>query len=140
MNTASLEFLKGLGSRMDLDFGGRKGGMFHGSPRDDDEYVFKREANSELLRIADVEIVITGHTHRPYVKTLPEGILVNPGSVGQPRDGDSRASYLMYFVEDRAFRIRRVAYPARQAAEAIWAAGLPEYLGTRLLVEDSERF
>ncbi len=59
--------------------------------------------------------------------------LVNPGSVGQPRDGDSHAAYAIYFPLDRVVEFRRVPYDAAAAAEKIRAAGLPDSLASRLL-------
>jgi predicted phosphodiesterase len=116
-----------------LNLGGISAAMFHGSPRMDDEYIFEEDANAGLLQIAKAEIVISGHTHIPYVKRLPQGILVNPGSVGQPRDGDPRASYLLFDERKREFALRRIEYPTKEAASAVRSAGLPEFLGERLL-------
>jgi predicted phosphodiesterase len=107
--------------------------MFHGSPRNDDEYVFEEDANAELLQLAKAQVVISGHTHVPYVKRLPEGVLVNPGSVGQPRDGDPRASYIIFEERERDFVLRRLEYHVEEAANAVISAGLPDYLGARLL-------
>jgi diadenosine tetraphosphatase ApaH/serine/threonine PP2A family protein phosphatase len=58
--------------------------------------------------------------------------LVNPGSVGQPRDGDPRAAFALYDAQAREVTLRRVAYPVAAAQEAIRAAGLPGSLAVRL--------
>ena len=58
--------------------------------------------------------------------------LVNPGSVGQPRDGDPRASYAILDDETREITITRVIYPVTDASDRILAAGLPKILGHRL--------
>ncbi|MEO8052856.1 MAG: metallophosphoesterase, partial [Acidobacteriota bacterium] len=58
--------------------------------------------------------------------------LVNPGSVGQPRDGDPRAAYALYSPQGRTVELRRVAYDVDRAAAKIRSAGLPEFLATRL--------
>ena len=60
--------------------------------------------------------------------------LLNPGSVGQPRDGDPRAAWMELDTEAWTARYRRVEYEVERAAEAIVAAGLPEHLGRRLFV------
>ena len=59
--------------------------------------------------------------------------LINPGSVGQPRDGDPRAAYAILDTAAEDLVIRRVAYPVEQACERILAAGLPKALGERLI-------
>jgi putative phosphoesterase len=132
ISDASMTYLKKLGPRAALNLGGTAAAMFHGSPRSDDEYVFEEDANAELLQLAKAQIVISGHTHVPYVKRVPEGVLVNPGSVGQPRDGDPRASYLIYEERGQDFMLRRIEYPVEEAAKAVLSAGLPDYLGARL--------
>jgi diadenosine tetraphosphatase ApaH/serine/threonine PP2A family protein phosphatase len=66
---------------------------------------------------------------------LSEGrFIVNPGSVGQPRDGDSRASYALFDMERRCVVLHRVAYDIEETQQRIRYAGLPEYLATRLAV------
>lgn len=129
----SMRFLRKLRPQTVLNLGGTAAVMFHGSPRMDDEYIFEEDANAELLQLAKAQIVISGHTHVPYVKRLAEGVLVNPGSVGQPRDGDPRASYLIYDEREQEFEHRRIDYPKEEAAKAVVSAGLPDFLGERLL-------
>jgi diadenosine tetraphosphatase ApaH/serine/threonine PP2A family protein phosphatase len=124
--------------------------LVHGSPLDEDEY---------LMTIADVEAIrheiesplsFFGHTHvqggfliaRNGVMAIdPRRVLqlehdyrylVNPGSVGQPRDGDPHAAYAIYSPRDRVVEFRRVAYDVASAADKILAAGLPESLASRL--------
>jgi diadenosine tetraphosphatase ApaH/serine/threonine PP2A family protein phosphatase len=58
--------------------------------------------------------------------------MVNPGSVGQPRDGDPRAAYAIYETEQRVVTLRRAAYPIMKTAADIREAGLPDILGMRL--------
>ena len=58
--------------------------------------------------------------------------LINPGSVGQPRDRDPRAAYALYDSDARTVTLRRVEYPIAQTAESIRQAGLPDVLGLRL--------
>lgn len=58
--------------------------------------------------------------------------MVNPGSVGQPRDGDPRAGYAVYDSDERTVTLRRALYPIDEAAKAILAAKLPESLAARL--------
>lgn len=107
----------------------------HGSPNHPiDEYIWKEDIDEEFLNrsfetIPDV--VILGHTHRPYVQIIGETVCLNPGSVGQPRDGDPRASFAVIDTESYEVEIRRVEY------EIDWVADeteeyLPRQLAERL--------
>ncbi len=72
---------------------------------------------------------------RACTRTSPTGKwLFNPGSVGQPRDGDPRAAWLALDLENWTADWRRVEYPIQEAADAIDAAGLPSSLGQRLFI------
>jgi predicted phosphodiesterase len=125
--------------------------LVHGSPLDEDEYLMTASDVAVIRNEIDSPLSFFGHTHlqggfliaRNNVKPIDrnrvlelEGhytYLVNPGSVGQPRDGDSHAAYAIYSPRDRVIEFRRAAYDAAAAAEKIRAAGLPESLATRLL-------
>lgn len=106
--------------------------MYHGSPRHDDEYVLPWNAHEELLEIAQAPFVILGHTHMPMTFSCREGLLVNPGSVGQPRDGDPRAAWGLLDTSRRTFEVRRVSYDVDAVSHEIRKAGLPAELGDRL--------
>jgi predicted phosphodiesterase len=128
----------------------------HGSPLDEDAYIFSESDAAEALLTSERPLCLFGHTHVPLAATLDERrtlevlfhgagseqplhlddarrYLVNPGSVGQPRDGDPRASFALLDLELKTLEIRRVNYPAALARERILAAGLPKALGNRLL-------
>jgi predicted phosphodiesterase len=125
--------------------------LVHGSPLDEDEYLVSEGDVAAIQDEIDTRLSFFGHTHtqggflivRHNVKTIDrrrvlelEGdytYLVNPGSVGQPRDGDPHAAYAIYSAEERVVEFRRVAYDAARAAEKIRAAGLPDSLASRLL-------
>jgi predicted phosphodiesterase len=129
----------------------------HGTPLDEDAYVFGEIDAVEALLAVEAAICLFGHTHVPMAATLDEGrelevlfhgggndhravfddarrYLVNPGSVGQPRDGDPRAACGLLDVDRREFRVLRVEYPVERARERILEAGLPTALGNRLLL------
>ena len=106
--------------------------MYHGSPRDDDEYVFPWAADESLVKKAGAPFVILGHTHLPMALSFRSGLLVNPGSVGQPRDRDPRAAWGLLDLTRRTFQVRRVAYDIDAVAAAIRRAGLPIELADRL--------
>ena len=118
------------GERFDLS--GAKVAMYHGSVDDYLEYVYEDQAEETLLEEASADMVILGHTHVPYIKRFARGLVLNPGSVGQPRDGDPRASFAIYDSDKRSCSLRRTDYDIDSAAEAIREAGLPEMLAERL--------
>lgn len=106
--------------------------LYHGSPRDDDEYVMPWAADDALAAMSGCPFTILGHTHVPMNHTFPSGMVVNPGSVGQPRDGDPRASWGLLDTRARTFHVRRVGYDIGAVVRAIDRAGLPLELGQRL--------
>ena len=132
LTDSSRIYLSGLPPRTHITIGGKLAGLYHGSPRDDVEYIFEEEAEPELLRLSGTRLLILGHTHVPFVHRSKEGTIVNPGSVGQPRDGDPRACYMVYDSTKDDFVIRRVAYDIETMVQAISHAGLPKDLGERL--------
>lgn len=113
-------------------------GLFHGSPRDPlNEYIFPGTSPSvlkDLFRISGTEMLLQGHTHVPMFFKDGRKILLNPGSVGQPRDGDRRASYMILDLDgDRIMhKFRRVQYDVEKTSAKILDAGLPRFLAERL--------
>jgi predicted phosphodiesterase len=127
----------------------------HGSPRDEDAYIFTDYDAYLNFREMTSSVCFFGHSHIPCVFTLEEhGILVelvkgdrvryplrkglryliNPGSIGQPRDRNASAAYAIYDAEENVVHFDRVAYSAEKARDKIYKAGLPHILGDRLLV------
>ena len=128
-------------------------GLYHASPRDPVwEYVLSADVAAESILAAPEPLVLVGHSHVALAFALdgraitgglaPVGTeldftagtrwLVNPGSVGQPRDGDPRAAYLLLDLEARRASFRRIAYPVDRTQSEIRAEGLPEPLAARL--------
>lgn len=132
LNDVSKSFLKNLQAGVHFEAGDRRVAMYHGSIESLTEYVFEEDVHEGMLNRAKADVLILGHTHIPYVKRFKEGLVVNPGSVGQPRDGDSRASYGLLDTESMTCSIVRTDYDLDAAAEGIDAAGLPKYLADRL--------
>jgi putative phosphoesterase len=100
--------------------------LVHASPRDPlDEYApADPEFWSRRLQHVEADVVCIGHTHQPYVLSVGDKLVINPGSVGQPRDGDPRASYAL--LEDFKVTLRRIEYPIEEAVAGIQASPLPE--------------
>jgi diadenosine tetraphosphatase ApaH/serine/threonine PP2A family protein phosphatase len=125
--------------------------LYHASPRDPVwDYVLTVEGVADAFALTDAPLVLVGHTHVPLAVTIDDGRVVgglapdgaeveldgrwllNPGSVGQPRDEDPRAAWVLIdFAVGRA-AFRRVPYPIERTQADIRARGLPEALATRL--------
>lgn len=127
--------------------------LVHASPLSPGEwrYIFMGEHAREALESSSHGLVFVGHTHCPAVFSIGEGglkshypgrvlleearrYLVNPGSVGQPRDGDPRASFVTYDTARGEIEFRRVPYDIGKAQHGIIAAGIPAELAMRLAV------
>jgi len=132
LSRRSRDFLASLPRDLHFGAGTSEIGLYHGSPRSMSEYIFESDLDGEVVGEAQADIVVLGHTHVPFVRKLGEVLVVNPGSVGQPRDNDPRASYAVIDAARMTCEIRRVQYDIEGAAEAIAAAGLPGLLGDRL--------
>ncbi len=105
--------------------------IVHGHPEDPDRYTYPAEFSPELLD--DEAVLVMGHTHVQHAETYPEGIVVNPGSVGQPRDGDPRAAFAVVDPTAHEVELHRVSYDIDRVIDAVEEAGLPKRIGTRLL-------
>ncbi len=146
---ATLEFLQGL-EPTNLE---EEVGLYHASPRDPIwEYVLSPLQAELCLDATEHRVALIGHSHVALSFCRLPGAaatgqtragggeldldhgewLVNPGSVGQPRDGDPRASWLELDLETAQARFHRVEYDIDEAAAAIRAARLPESLAERL--------
>ncbi len=104
--------------------------LVHGHPEDPDHYTYPEEFGPELL--GEEDVLVMGHTHVQHAETYPEGIVLNPGSVGQPRDGDPRAGYAVVDLNDLTVELHRVTYDIETVMEAVTTAGLPRRIGQRL--------
>jgi putative phosphoesterase len=107
--------------------------LVHGSPRRMNEYLFEDRDPRSLARIAqgaDADVLVFGHTHRPWVREIEGVLMVNDGSVGKPKDGDPRAAWALFTVtadDPVRVEIRRVSYDVAGMAAAIRATeGLPD--------------
>jgi putative phosphoesterase len=111
--------------------------LVHGHPEDPDRYTYPEEFSAAMLDRED--LLVTGHTHVQGHQTFDAGVVMNPGSVGQPRDGDPRAGYAVVEVGAGSggsavtVEERRVEYDIDAVIDAVEAAGLPTRIGTRLL-------
>ena len=126
--------------------------LFHASPRDPVwDYVLSEPVARESLEITEAPVVMVGHSHVPLAMVLENGRakgglapgghevdlsqgrwLLNPGSVGQPRDQDPRAAYVVLDQDERRAYFRRIPYPVERTQAEIRERGLPDTLAQRL--------
>lgn len=106
--------------------------VVHGHPNDPDHYTKPKEFSADLL--GDEDVLIMGHTHLQHHEVYDEGVVMNPGSVGQPRDRNPLAAYAVIDLNDLSVEERRVSYDIEAVQEAVEEAGLPEKIGTRLSI------
>ena len=158
MSDATRDFLAGLDPADEE----REVGLYHASPRDPVwEYVLWPDQAAECIRVQAKRVSFIGHSHVALFFALPDDgaqgdadaeargaqagagtsleisrgrWLINPGSVGQPRDGDPRAAWLELDTDTWQATFHRVAYDIDRAADAIVATDLPEHLARRLYV------
>ena len=155
LSSDNVEFLRAL-TAGPVDAGGFD--LVHGAPSDEDEYLITTNDAAGVRTYLRTSLTLFGHTHvqggfffrRAAVKAIDKvplkwdeltisiddhaSFLINPGSVGQPRDGDWRAAYAVYESGDRLITYYRVEYDAQEARRRMREAGLPAVLGDRLLV------
>lgn len=127
----------------------------HGTPLDEDAYIFGEIEALNMFHYFDTQVCFFGHSHFPVIFGLDDEALtthipethsdtyrvklrqdsrylINPGSIGQPRDGDNRASFGIFDDERLTITIHRVSYAYEKTQEKIRAAGLPAPLADRL--------
>lgn len=123
----------------------------HGAPGDRDMYLFSWEdivLHLQFLEDSGRNLCMFGHTHTPGIFSVDgiydvdekgkfalgdgKAFFINPGSVGQPRDGNSRAAFGILDTEKMEYEQVRVAYPVEEAASRVIQAGLPPFLAERL--------
>ena len=147
----NLEFLTRLGQGPEVVDGTIT--ICHGAPFDEDYYIFGEFDAAEAFQHLQTPVGFFGHTHFPFVYSCREGAvevtflegqanevrlekdvryLINPGSIGQPRDRNSRAAFAVYDSESRTVRFHRVEYNIEDAKRKIIGAGLPPALAERL--------
>jgi predicted phosphodiesterase len=114
-------------------------GIYHGSPLDDDEYLFPdtpQDRFAELERHTPARIIITGHSHTPFHRTAGTAHFINPGSAGRMFDGDPSASCAVLTLTGKAVEVRhfRIAYPVQEVVDGLQRHALPEIYGRMFLL------
>lgn len=145
----NLEWLQGLPDNQKIE----SIMAVHGSPTNRNTYLFSWEdilPHVSYVKEHGCNLCFFGHTHSPgifssdgvytvdseskFVLAKDKMYFVNPGSVGQPRDGDPRSSFGLLDTDTGEFQLVRMNYPVKQAADKVTSAGLPAFLAERLFL------
>lgn len=111
---------------VEADFFDGRVHMAHGAPGKPNTYTYPKDFDVSL--ISDEKVLVLGHTHKQAMESFEEGVVVNPGSVGLPRDGDPRAAYALLDTQSWTVELHRVEYDIEAAQAAIRDNDLPEEL------------
>lgn len=133
----NLDFLKKLNRTEEIVGGGYEIFLVHGTPKNPlKEYVNPGTSNRALVKMtqeADSDIIILGHTHVPLNRMIQGKLILNPGSVGQPRDRNPDASYMVLKLGDEIEVLHeRVEYDIERVEDITKDFGLPEKFAIRL--------
>jgi putative phosphoesterase len=128
LSAGQIEYLAALPTERTL-FDGRVT-VVHGHPEDPDRYTYPEAFGPGMLGAESV--LVLGHTHVQHVEETGEGIVVNPGSVGQPRDRDPKAAYAVLDLDAMHVETHRVRYDISRVEQAVAAADLPLRTAERL--------
>jgi putative phosphoesterase len=135
----SKTFMRDLPFDLRFTVGNSNVHLVHGSPRKVNEYLFEDKPARLYERLAGDEegdVLVFGHTHKPWVHEFGGVLFVNCGSVGKPKDGDPRGAFAVLDEHDADLRVRieRVEYDAAAVAREVAAAGLPSEFADKLLI------
>jgi putative phosphoesterase len=135
----SKSFMRDLPFDLRFTVGEREVHLVHGSPRKVNEYLFEDKPARLYERLAGAEnadVLVFGHTHKPWMHEYGGVLFVNCGSVGKPKDGDPRGAFAVLEAADDGVRARieRVEYDAAAVAREVTAAGLPSEFADKLLI------
>ena len=135
VSDANKTWLRGLQREIRFEADGLRVCLVHGSPRKINEYLYEDKPDSTFARIAadaQADLIVCGHTHRPYEKSVAGVRFVNDGSTGKPKDGDPRACWALVDTASRSVTFRRVDYDIERTARAIQASDLPHEFAEQL--------
>ncbi len=123
-------FLRSLVPEIRFEADGKRFRLVHGSPRRMNEYLFEDRPLSSFQRLAatsETDVLVFGHTHKPYTKRVDNVLFLNAGSIGKPKDGDPRACYVVLDTAgDVNVEFRRIRYDVHKVATAIRESELPD--------------
>jgi putative phosphoesterase len=131
------DYMRNLPFEIPLIADGKRVVIFHASPKKNNLYWYEDRPDKffrEMAGKVDADVIIYGHTHRPYRKDTAGKVFINAGSVGKPKDGDSRACVTLVEItgDDVRAEFIRVSYDIEKTASAIIESGLPPYFAVML--------
>lgn len=115
------EWLTQLPTERCLELDGARWVLCHGSPWAVDEYIYPNYKDFERFDSVEADVIVMGHTHIPMIRRAGRVLLINPGSCGQPRDGNPQAAYALVDTKTYQVEIRRIAYDAETICHRILA-------------------
>ncbi|AKB85499.1 metallophosphoesterase [Methanococcoides methylutens] len=122
LDDSHMEFLRGLTMYIEKDLADKKMYFAHGSPRSMYEYIKPDTPEDEVLEMIEgleADFIVVGHSHLPFVRHVGDVTIINPGSVGQPRDGDIRASCAVFDTDNYSVEIIRCEYDLETMCQRI---------------------
>ncbi len=128
-NDENKAYLRSLPKEMTMVFENKKVRFVHGSPRKITEYLKENSKEaSEVMADFEEDVLVCGHTHKPYHKLYGEKLLVNAGSAGKPKTGNPDANYVILTVaaDGASVETVEVPYDYEKTAKATEDAGLPK--------------
>lgn len=133
----SKDYMRGLPFDIALSVQGRRVSIFHATPLKNNLYWYNDRDEDFFFRMArksDADIMIYGHTHIPYRKNLGSKIFINAGSVGKPKDGDTRTCLCIVDIkeDDVITDFIRIPYDIQKVSSSIIVSGLPTYFAEKL--------
>lgn len=131
------EYMKKLPFSISFQTDGKKVLLFHATPHKNNLYWYEERPEKffeEMAEKTDTDVLIYGHTHKPYRKDIAGKVFINAGSVGRPKDGDPRACVTLVEITGGAVKTEfvRVSYEIEKTASAIIESGLPPYFAEKL--------
>ncbi len=138
LSKKSRKYLRFLSKEMRIKVKGRRVLLTHGSPKSSEEHLAPDTPDEylrELAQIAQADVIICGHSHRPFVRQVDGVWFINTGSVGRPDDGDPRACYAILEIDSESIQVQhyRLEYDVERAVAAIRENELPEAFAQMLL-------
>ncbi|MFI5294636.1 MAG: metallophosphoesterase family protein [Thermodesulfovibrionales bacterium] len=133
----SKAYMRNLPVTISLSAHGKKVVLFHAAPHKNNLYWYEDRPDKFFLEMAEkvgADVMIYGHTHKPYRKDIEGKVFINAGSVGKPKDGDPRACVTLVEITpaDVKTDFLRVGYDIEKTASEIVKSGLPSYFAERL--------
>jgi putative phosphoesterase len=134
----SKRFMRDLPFDLRFELDGKRVRLVHGSPRKVNEYLLEERpvrSFERIAQLADCDVLLFGHTHKPWDRAYGGVLFVNCGSVGKPKDGDPRGSFAVLAEGDGGVSVsfERVEYDASAVAREIRNVGLPFELADQLV-------